>query len=90
MSTAGDASPAMSPGKSAIKEIKARLRQLGVSDDRIAQCVEKSELNALLEQVCVCVCVRVFVCTCLSVGMYVDVQKSESNVFLAQVCVYVY
>ncbi len=47
----GDASPASSPGKSAIKDIKARLRQLGVSEDRIAQCVEKSELSALLEQV---------------------------------------
>ena len=36
-----------SPG-STVGVIKAKLRQLGVSDERIAECVERSELDALL------------------------------------------
>lgn len=44
------ASGTASPGKSAIKEIKGRLRQLGVSEDVISQCVEKRDLHALLDQ----------------------------------------
>lgn len=44
------ASGTTSPGKSAIKEIKGRLRQLGVSEEVISQCVEKRDLQALLDQ----------------------------------------
>mmetsp|Transcript_26716 Transcript_26716/g.61003 ORF Transcript_26716/g.61003 Transcript_26716/m.61003 type:complete len:87 (+) Transcript_26716:1021-1281(+) len=46
--TSGDV---LSPNTtSAIKDIKTKLRQLGVAEEKISECVEKRDLLALLDQ----------------------------------------
>jgi len=51
VSPPGEPSPGGTPaGANSVREIKARLKQMGVADEILSNCVEKRELEALLAQ----------------------------------------